>query len=87
VGTRRVGRRVVSVLLWTTWCAVALARAQEGAPEVRRADALQSFINPDAYEYQFYERAPGGHGFSEGDSPQAADSLERIVDFLARYLK
>jgi dipeptidyl aminopeptidase/acylaminoacyl peptidase len=39
------------------------------------------------YEYKLYERAPGGHGYSEGDSPQAADSLDRIVAFLARYLK
>ncbi|NJO12452.1 MAG: S9 family peptidase [Gammaproteobacteria bacterium] len=39
------------------------------------------------YEYKLYERAPGGHGFSEGDSPQAIDSLNRIVDFLGRHLK
>lgn len=39
------------------------------------------------YEYKLYDHAPGGHGYSEGDSPQAADSLERIVDFLGRHLK
>ncbi len=39
------------------------------------------------YEYKLYDRAPGGHGFSEGDSPQAVDSLNRIVDFLARHVK
>jgi dipeptidyl aminopeptidase/acylaminoacyl peptidase len=39
------------------------------------------------FEYQLYERAPGGHGYSEGDSPQAADSLDRIVRFLDKNLK
>lgn len=39
------------------------------------------------YEYKLYERAPGGHGYSEGDSPEAADSLNRIVDFLGKHLK
>ena len=39
------------------------------------------------YEYKLYDHAPGGHGYSEGDSPQAVDSLERIVDFLGRHLK
>lgn len=39
------------------------------------------------YEYKLYEHAPGGHGYSEGDSPQAVDSLNRIVEFLGRYLK
>jgi len=39
------------------------------------------------YEYKLYERAPGGHGYSEGDSPEAVDSLNRIVEFLGRHLK
>jgi dipeptidyl aminopeptidase/acylaminoacyl peptidase len=39
------------------------------------------------FEYKLYERAPGGHGYSEGDSPEAIDSLDRIVDFLGRHLK
>jgi dipeptidyl aminopeptidase/acylaminoacyl peptidase len=39
------------------------------------------------FEYKLYERAPGGHGYSEGDSPEAADSLNRIVAFLDRRLK
>jgi dipeptidyl aminopeptidase/acylaminoacyl peptidase len=39
------------------------------------------------FEYKLYERAPGGHGYSEGDSPEARDSLDRIVEFLGRHLK
>lgn len=39
------------------------------------------------YEYKLYEHAPGGHGYSEGDSPEAIDSLNRIVEFLGRHLK
>jgi dipeptidyl aminopeptidase/acylaminoacyl peptidase len=39
------------------------------------------------YEYKLYERAPGGHGYSEGDSPEAIDSLNRIVEFFGKYLK
>jgi dipeptidyl aminopeptidase/acylaminoacyl peptidase len=39
------------------------------------------------YEYKLYERAPGGHGFSDGDTAEARDSLDRIVAFLAKHLK
>ena len=39
------------------------------------------------HEYKLYERAPGGHGYSDGDTPEARDSLDRIVDFLAKHLK
>jgi len=39
------------------------------------------------YEYKLYERAPGGHDFSDGDSEEAIDSLNRIVDFLDRHMK
>lgn len=39
------------------------------------------------HEYKLYERAPGGHAYAEGDSPEAIDSLNRIVDFLGRHLK
>jgi dipeptidyl aminopeptidase/acylaminoacyl peptidase len=39
------------------------------------------------FEYKLYERAPGGHGYSDGDSPEAIDSLNRIVEFLDRELK
>jgi dipeptidyl aminopeptidase/acylaminoacyl peptidase len=39
------------------------------------------------FEYKLYERAPGGHGYSDGDTPEARDSLDRIVVFLAKHLK
>lgn len=39
------------------------------------------------FEYKLYERAPGGHGYAYGDTPEARDSLDRIVAFLARHLK
>ena len=39
------------------------------------------------YEYKLYERAPGGHSYVYGDTPEARDSMERVVAFLARYLK
>ena len=39
------------------------------------------------YEYKLYDRAPGSHNYSEGDSAVAADSLNRIIGFLDKYLK
>lgn len=39
------------------------------------------------FEHKIYDRAPGGHGFSEGDSEEARDSIERIFEFLGRHLK
>ncbi len=39
------------------------------------------------YEYKLYERAPGGHNYSDGDSAEAADSLNRIIEFLDKHLK
>lgn len=39
------------------------------------------------YEYKLYDRAPGSHNYSEGDSAEAADSLNRIIGFLDKYLK
>lgn len=39
------------------------------------------------HEYKLYERAPGGHGYSDGDTEEARDSLNRIVEFLGRHLK
>lgn len=39
------------------------------------------------HEYKLYERAPGGHAYSEGDSEEARDSLNRIVEFLGRTVK
>lgn len=38
------------------------------------------------FESKVYEHAPGGHVFSEVDSPDARDSQARIFDFLGRYL-
>jgi len=51
----------------------------------RLIEALKAYGKK--YEYKLYERAPGGHGYSQGDSPQAVDSLNRIVEFLDRHLK
>lgn len=39
------------------------------------------------YEYKLYDRAPGSHGFSDANSPEAEDSLNRIIEFLDRHLK
>tara|TARA_R110002096_G_scaffold101547_9_gene224607 strand:+ start:31264 stop:32304 length:1041 start_codon:yes stop_codon:yes gene_type:complete len=39
------------------------------------------------YEYKLYDRAPGSHDFSDGDSPESADSLNRIIKFLDKHLK
>jgi dipeptidyl aminopeptidase/acylaminoacyl peptidase len=51
----------------------------------RLVEALKAYDKQ--YEYKLYERAPGGHAYSEGDSPEAADSLNRIVEFLGRHLR
>jgi len=51
----------------------------------RLVEALKA--HGKSYEYKLYERAPGGHGYSEGDSEQARDSLDRIIEFLGRHLK
>lgn len=51
----------------------------------RLVELLKSYGK--TYEYKLYERAPGGHGYSDGDTPEARDSLDRIVAFLAKYLK
>lgn len=39
------------------------------------------------FEYKLYERAPGGHDFSDGDSKEAEDSLNLIIKFLDKHLK
>jgi dipeptidyl aminopeptidase/acylaminoacyl peptidase len=39
------------------------------------------------FEYKIYDHAPGGHGYSDADSPEARDSLDKIVEFLGRHLK
>jgi dipeptidyl aminopeptidase/acylaminoacyl peptidase len=51
----------------------------------RLVEALKAYNKE--YEYKLYDRAPGSHGFSEGDSPEAADSLNRIIAFLDKRLK
>ncbi len=51
----------------------------------RLVEALKAYDKK--FEYKLYERAPGGHGYSEGDSPEAVDSLNRIMEFLGRQLK
>lgn len=39
------------------------------------------------YEYKLFERAPGGHGYSDGATPEAEDSLNLIIKFLDKNLK
>jgi dipeptidyl aminopeptidase/acylaminoacyl peptidase len=39
------------------------------------------------FESKIYDNAPGGHVFSEADSPDARDSEARIFEFLAKYMK
>ena len=51
----------------------------------RLVEALKA--HDKKYEYKLYERAPGGHAFSDGDSEEAIDSLNRIVEFLDKHLK
>jgi dipeptidyl aminopeptidase/acylaminoacyl peptidase len=51
----------------------------------RLIDALKA--RGKTFEAKIYDRAPGGHGFSQGDSEQARDSIERVFAFLAKHLK
>jgi dipeptidyl aminopeptidase/acylaminoacyl peptidase len=51
----------------------------------RLIDALKA--RGKEFEAKIYDRAPGGHGFSQGDSEQARDSIKRIFAFLAKHLK
>jgi dipeptidyl aminopeptidase/acylaminoacyl peptidase len=51
----------------------------------RLIDALKA--RGKTFEAKIYDRAPGGHGFSQGDSEAARDSADRIFTFLAEYLK
>jgi dipeptidyl aminopeptidase/acylaminoacyl peptidase len=39
------------------------------------------------FEAKIYDRAPGGHGFSQGDSEASRDAANRIFTFLAKHLK
>jgi dipeptidyl aminopeptidase/acylaminoacyl peptidase len=51
----------------------------------RLIDALKA--RGKTFEAKIYDRAPGGHGFSQGDSEAARDSADRIFTFLAKHLK
>jgi dipeptidyl aminopeptidase/acylaminoacyl peptidase len=51
----------------------------------RLIDALKA--RGKTFEAKIYDRAPGGHGFSQGDSEASRDSSDRIFAFLAKYLK
>lgn len=51
----------------------------------RLVEALKAYGKE--YEYKLYDRAPGSHDFSDGDSPEARDSLDRIITFLDKHLK
>jgi dipeptidyl aminopeptidase/acylaminoacyl peptidase len=51
----------------------------------RLVELLKSYGK--TYEYKLYERAPGSHAYATGDTPEARDSLDRVVAFLGRYLK
>jgi dipeptidyl aminopeptidase/acylaminoacyl peptidase len=39
------------------------------------------------FESKIYDRAPGGHVFSEVDSRDARDSQDRIFEFLGKYIR
>jgi hypothetical protein len=39
------------------------------------------------FEAKIYDRAPGGHGLSQGDSEASRDSATRIFALLAKHLK
>lgn len=52
---------------------------------LRLIEALKA--HGKTFEHQIYEHAPGGHGYMEGDSEEARDSMDRIFAFLAKYLK
>jgi dipeptidyl aminopeptidase/acylaminoacyl peptidase len=51
----------------------------------RLIDALKA--RGKTFEAKIYDRAPGGHGFSQGDSEPGRDSADRIFAFLAKHLK
>jgi dipeptidyl aminopeptidase/acylaminoacyl peptidase len=51
----------------------------------RLIDALKA--RGKVFEHKIYDHAPGGHGFSQGDSKESRDSIDRIFAFLSKYLK
>jgi dipeptidyl aminopeptidase/acylaminoacyl peptidase len=51
----------------------------------RLIDALKARGKP--FESKIYDRAPGGHGFYHGDTPEARDAAARVTEFLKKHLK
>jgi dipeptidyl aminopeptidase/acylaminoacyl peptidase len=51
----------------------------------RMADALKA--RGKTFDVHVYDKAPGGHVFLFGDTPEAQDCLKRAIDYLAGYLK
>jgi dipeptidyl aminopeptidase/acylaminoacyl peptidase len=51
----------------------------------RLIDALKA--RGKEFEAKIYDRAPGGHGFSQGDTEPARDSADRIFAFLKKHLE
>lgn len=51
----------------------------------RMADALKA--RGKSFDVHVYDKAPGGHVFLFGDTPEAEDCLKRSIDYLANYLK
>jgi dipeptidyl aminopeptidase/acylaminoacyl peptidase len=51
----------------------------------RLIDALKA--RGKDFQAKIYDRAPGGHGFSQGDSEPSRDSANRIFAFLEKHLK
>ncbi|HLU39262.1 MAG TPA: prolyl oligopeptidase family serine peptidase [Planctomycetota bacterium] len=51
---------------------------------LRLIDALKA--RGKTFEAKIYERAPGGHGFFDGASPEARDAQDRVFRFLKRHL-
>ena len=51
----------------------------------RMVDALKA--RGKSFDVHVYDKAPGGHVFLFGDTPEGGDCLKRSMDFLANYLK
>jgi len=51
----------------------------------RLIELLRSYNK--VFESKIYDMAPGGHVFSEADTPEARDSEQRIFAFLAKYMQ
>ena len=51
----------------------------------RMMDAMKA--RDKVFDFKVYDKAPGGHVFLFGDTPEATDCLNRSLDFLDKYLK